>query len=81
MDYEKRQKILEKCDRKADKYDVMANLAYIQTHDNNDSLIYHMQSIVKIICLKAESTRDYDEISSRLAYEVASLLKVYTKGD
>lgn len=81
MNYEKKRKILDKCDRKADKYDVMANLAYIQTHDNNDILIYHMQRIVSSICLKAESTRDYDEIFSSLTHEVASLLKAYAKGD
>lgn len=81
MDFDKRQRIIKKCDQKADKYDAMASLVYIQAHDNNDNFVYHMQRIVDGICLKAESTRSYDEIFSNLAYEVASLLKTYTKED
>lgn len=81
MDFDKRQEILGKCDHKANKYDLMTNLAYIERHDNSVNFIYHMQCIVKDICLEAESARDYDEIFSDLARDVSSLLRVYAKED
>lgn len=81
MNFDKRQKIRDKCDHKANKYDLMMNLAYIRNHDDNGSFAYHMQSIVRDICLEAESTRDYDDIFSDLARDVSSLLKMYAKED
>lgn len=81
MDFDKRQEILGKCDHKASKYELMTILAYIESHDDNGSLLYHMQSIVKDICLEAESAHDYDEIFSDLARDVSSLLRAYAKED
>lgn len=81
MNFDKRHEILGKCDHKASKYELMTNLAYIESHDNNGSLLYHMQSIVKSICLEAESARDYDDIFSDLARDVSSLMKLYAKED